>query len=152
MKTLTKTLIALLLPAVASAAALTGDLPLGPGLAGPAFEVLPSTRRVTGIHSLGPRVLVGTTGGLVEWVPSDGTRKVLLPGVPIRDLAPVPAFPGRLMVASDAGAYIYQAGACVPLVEEPTQALLVENQAAHLKETGSSISWMSSWLWRVATT
>lgn len=121
-------------PSYLLAAQLLASAPVlasAPGLApeAPLFEVLPSTRRITCLAPRGTRVLAGTTGGLVEWNPDTDTRRNLLPGVPVRDLARGPTTPGGppvTVVASDGGAYRLDARGLVPLDPEPTQSALVE--------------------------
>lgn len=92
----------------------------------PAFEVLPSTRRITALAPRGARVLAGTTGGLVDWDPASGDRRILLPGVPIRDLAPTPGDPERVVIASDTGTFVLAGDELAALDGDPAQALLVE--------------------------
>lgn len=91
-----------------------------------------------------PSVLVGTEGGLV--VISRGISRHLLPGVPVRALAPLPDRPGETLVGADTGLYLICSRGLLRLSSEPTTALHTAGREWYTGHPeGVVCIWDSSW-------
>lgn len=88
------------------------------------FQCFPCTREVISLCDLGAETLVGTSGGLAILPADGGSRRLLLPCIPVGDLCALPEAPDQALVACDHGLLRYEAGALTPLSEEPCTAVL----------------------------